>query len=403
MLTTLAWKNIWRSPKRSGIIIVAITFGLWGGLLAGAVMMGWGESMVNSAIDRDLGHIQIHMPGFTRERDVNNYIPDAEDMVASLRSVPGVSGVSGRTIVDGMAASPASTFGVSIYGVVPDRAKQVTDIDQLIIEGRYLSSQDRNPAVIGRKLAERLNLRLNAKVILSFQALDSTMVSAAFRIRGIFKSESSPFDESHVFVNRNDLARLLGGRTVIHQIAIRVENSQLVPSVQTALQSDYPDLSVQTWKQIAPEVAVTASSMEFWSYIFVGIILLALVFGITNTMLMAVMERTRELGILIAVGMKRARVFRMILLETIMLSLTGGIGGMIFGWITIRVLAHTGIDFSAFAASLASFGTAAVLYPFLPVKMYIVLVVMIIVAATMGATLPAWKAVHLMPSRAIRN
>lgn len=403
MLTSLAWKNIWRSPKRSGIIIAAITFGLWGGLLAGGVMMGWGESMVNSAIDRDLGHIQIHRPGFTRDRGTNNYIPGAMNMLGKIRSVPGVVGVAGRTIIDGIAASPTSTFGVQISGADPEQARKVTRIDGLIVEGEYLSDKGRNPVVVGRKLAERLNLKLKSKLVLSFQAMDSSMISAAFRVRGIYKSESSPFDESHVFVNRDDLTRLLGGETAIHEIAVRVESAQLLPQVLTVLKSDYPTLAVESWKEIAPEVALTASSMAFWSYIFVGIILLALVFGITNTMLMAVMERTRELGILIAVGMKRSKVFRMILLETGMLSLTGGVGGMLCGWITIGILAHTGLDFSAFAASLESFGASAVLYPFLPLQMYIVLVVMIIVAATIGATLPAWKAVHLMPSRAIRD
>ena len=403
MLISLAWKNVWRSPKRSSIIIAAITFGLWGGLLAGAIMMGWGESMVSSAIDRDLAHIQIHKPGFLKDREITNFIPGAANMLTQIRSAPGVVGVSGRTVFDGMASSPTTTFGVQIYGVDEEQAQKVSNINQLIIQGRYLNKDDKNPIVIGQKLAGRLGLKLNSKVILSFQALDSTMVSAAFRIRGIFKSESSAFDESHVFVNRENLAGLIGRDNVIHEIAIRVNNSKLIPKVLAVLEEEYPDLSVKTWDQISPETAVTAYGMEFWSYIFVGIILLALVFGITNTMLMAVMERTRELGILIAVGMKRSKVFRMILMETIMLSLTGGAGGMILGWITILILAHTGINLSAFAASLESFGAAAILYPFLPLTMYIILFVMIIVAATIGATMPAWKAIHLLPSRAIRN
>ncbi len=403
MLTSLAWKNVWRSRKRSLIVIVAITFGLWGGLLAGAVMMGWGESMVNTAIDRDLAHIQIHQPGFSTDRDINEYIPDGRAMLDQLRSIPGVKAVSGRTLVDGMAASPTSTFGVRIYGIDPQEAVQVTNINQLLIDGSYLEPGEKNPIVIGKKLAERLNLKLKSKVVLSFQAMDSSLVYAAFRVSGIYKSESSPFDESHVFINQADLTRLLGDSTIIHEIAVRLESSELLPAVTAELKSKYPGLSVETWKEIAPEIAVTASSMQFWSYIFVGIILMALIFGITNTMLMAVMERTRELGILIAVGMKRGRVFLMILLETIMLSLTGGAGGLIFGVTTILILSHTGLNFSAFASSLESFGASTIIYPFLPVDMYIALVLMIIVAASIAATMPAWKAIHLRPSQAIRS
>lgn len=403
MLTALAWKNIWRSRKRSFIIIIAITFGLWGGLLAGAVMMGWGESMVDTAIDRDLGHIQIHRPGFTLDRDINEYIPDGTAMLAKIRSIPGVVGVSGRTVVDGMAASPTSTFGVRIEGINPVEAQKVTRVHRLLVDGSYFEKDGRNPIVIGKKLADRLNLKLRSKIVLSFQAMDSTLVYAAFRVNGIFKSESSQFDESHVFVRQTDLTKLLGETTVVHEIAIRTTSSDEIPIVLAALQKAYPNLSVQTWKQLAPEIAVTAASMKFWSYIFVGIILMALIFGITNTMLMAVMERTRELGILIAVGMKRGRVFVMILLETIMLSLTGGASGLVLGAVTIMILSHNGINFSAFSSSLESFGASTILYPFLPLDMYLILVVMIIFAASIAATMPAWKAIHLKPSQAIRS
>lgn len=403
MLMSLAWKNVWRNRKRSAIIIAAITFGLWGGLFAGAIMIGWGDSMVNSAIDRDLGHIQIHKPGFTADHDINAYIPQAEEIISNIKGIPGVTGVSGRTVVMAMAASPTSTFGVQIDGIDPEREQAVTNITKLIKTGDYLVPDSKNQVVIGKKLAERLNLKLRSKVVLSFQALDSTMISAAFRVVGIYKSEAASFDESHVFVNQTDLTRLLGESTVIHEIAARIATSELMPQVQGDLQSEYPDFSIETWKQLAPEIAATVSATSQWSYIFVGIILLSLTFGITNTMLMAIMERRHELGILIGVGMKRIKVFTMILLETVMLSLTGGLGGLILGAGTIKILSHTGIDFSSFSASLESFGASAIMYPSLPIAMYISLVIMLIVAAIIGASMPAWKAVRLKPSTAIRN
>ena len=403
MLTSLAWKNVWRNHKRSAIIIAAITFGLWGGLLAGAIMMGWGESMVSTAIDRDLGHIQIHKPGFTADHDINDYIPDAEQIVAHIDSMSNIAGVSGRTIVMAMAASPTSTFGVQVDGINPAQAQSVTKIDELIKEGAYLAPDSRNKVIIGAKLADRLNLKLHSKMVLSFTALDSTMVSAAFRIEGIYKSTATTFDESRVFVNQTDLTRLLGGTAVVHEIAVRITNSDLMPIISSELQKQYPKLAVETWKELAPEIAATVSATSLWSYIFVGIILLALIFGITNTMLMAVMERIHELGILIGIGMRRRRVFSMIVLETVMLSLSGGAGGLILGAVTVQILSHTGVDFSSFSASLESFGVAAVLYPFLPLTMYIVLMVMLLTAAIIGASLPAWKAIHLKPSEAIRN
>ncbi len=402
MLALLAWKNIWRNRKRSLIIITAITFGLWGGLVAGAVMMGWGESMVNTAINRDLGHIQIHRSGFTGDRGVNLYIPDGIEILQNIRSLPNVKAASGRTLVDGMAASPSSTFGVRIAGIDPENEGRVTSIKDILTEGTYFETDRKNPVIIGKKLADRLNLKIHSKLVLSFQSMDENLVYGAFRIVGIFKSESSAFDESHVFVLQKDLLRLFGSKPVIHEIAVRADSSKSIPSIFTALKKDYSGLSIETWKELSPETAAVAAAMESWSYVFVGIILMALIFGITNTMLMAVMERTQELGILMAVGMKKGKVFIMILLETIMLSITGGVCGMITGAVTITALSRTGLDLTAFASSLESFGASTILYPFLPAGMYFILVAMIIAAAGIASTMPAWKAIHLKPSDAIR-
>ena len=403
MLLILAWKNVWRNKKRSLIIIAALTFGLWGGLLAGAVMMGWGESMTESAIDRDLGHIQVHNPGYLRDRETTNYIPDGPEVANQIRAIPGVTAVSGRTVVQGMASSPASSFGALIEGVDPANARQVTDIHRLIIDGEYLSEQGKNPVVIGQKLAKRLNLKRSSKIVLSFQAMDSSLVYAAFKVVGIYKSESAQFDESHVFVDQADLIRLLNAPLIYQEIAIRVESARLIPEIRAAIESKYPLLMVDSWRELAPELAYTADIMKTYTYWFVAIILLALLFGITNSMLMAVMERTRELGVLLAIGMKKARVFVMIMLETIMLSLTGGAVGIAIGAATIAYFYHNGINFSAFAESLESFGAGTMLYPFLPIDMYIAMVLMIIIAAIIAAAMPAWKAIHLVPSKAIRT
>ncbi|NOY61200.1 MAG: ABC transporter permease [Calditrichaeota bacterium] len=403
MITSLAWKNIWRNKKRSLIIILATALGLWGCLLAGAIWMGWGESMVDTAIDRDLSNIQIHKKGYTQNKEATNFIPDGFRIIKETQSIAGVKAVSGRTLIDGMASSPISTFGVKIVGIVPAQAKKVTDIYNRLVEGNYFAGNGRNPIVIGKKLADRLGLKLHSKIVLSFQGLDGSLNYAALRIVGIYKTESSLFDQSNVFMQQADLLRLLNSKPIIHEIAIRTESARIMPQVYDALKTKYAHLAVQTWKELAPEVAFTSAAMESFTYIFLGIILFALLFGITNTMLMAVMERIRELGVLIALGMKKGKVFAMILLETILLSITGGVAGIVIGGLSIAYFSHTGIDLSALASSMETFGTSTLLHPFLPLDMYIALPVMIVITATISAVLPAWKAVHIQPSAAIRT
>ena len=152
MLAGIAWKNIWRNKKRSAVILTAIALGLCGGLFATGIMIGMAESMVNSAIDRDLAHIQIHTKAFKENPLVQDTIPDADSLTAKLRFIPGMRGVSGRAKIVGMASSPATNSGVEIDGINPISEKSVTMISQNIREGVYLDSTGINSVLVGRKL-----------------------------------------------------------------------------------------------------------------------------------------------------------------------------------------------------------------------------------------------------------
>jgi putative ABC transport system permease protein len=165
----------------------------------------------------------------------------------------------------------------------------------------------------------------------------------------------------------------------------------------------FPELQIQSWKDIAPGIAFLSIIMQNFSYLFVAIILCALLFGITNTMLMSVVDRVREFGVLLALGMKKSKIFLMIILETVFLSMTGGIGGVLLGGITIWYFSAYGLDLSFLAASMESFGSSTMLYPYLPGLMYLFLTIMIILSANLAAVFPAIKAIRLKPAEAIRT
>jgi putative ABC transport system permease protein len=403
MLFLLAWKNVWRNKKRSLIILAAIAIGLGCGLFASGVMYGMWDSTVNSAIDRDLSHIQIHSEKFKKENLIGNYIPGGIKLKSQIEKIKGVKAVSERTVIDGMAASATSSMGVSIKGIIPDEEKKVTSIASSIKEGEYFGGVSRNPIVIGKELARKLDLKLHSKIVLSFQGLDGNIVYAAFRIAGLFETESSVFDKSNVFVRQKDLFNIMGTKPIIHEIAIRLTTVQVMGQVVNKLRSEYKNLAVETWQQLAPELNVSYETLNFELSIFLGIILFALLFGITNTMLMSVMERVRELGVLMAVGMKRIRVFILIIIETIFLSITGGIIGIILGAASIWFFARKGINLSLFSQGLSAYGISSHLFPGLPVEFYPLLFVMIIFTALISAVYPAVKAIKLKPASAIRT
>jgi ABC-type antimicrobial peptide transport system permease subunit len=204
-------------------------------------------------------------------------------------------------------------------------------------------------------------------------------------------------------VLQSDLLSLLGSPPIYHEIVIRLSSAQYVDSVYSNLKTEFPKLSVKSWQETAPELKMMDEMTGLQLNIFLGIILFALLFGITNTMLMSVMERVREFGVLMAIGMKRRKVFAMILLETISLSLVGGIVGMISAALLIAYFKSVGINLSAFAEGFNEWNMSPILQPILPTIFYLTITIMIIVTAILSAVYPAIKAIKLKPAKAIRT
>ncbi len=403
MILILAWRNIWRNKKRSLIIIAAIAVGLCCGLFASATMFGMWDSLINTTIDRDLGHFQIHSKSFEDEKLLTDTIPNFQNILTQLHSTNNVIGVSSRVLVEGMISSATSFGGVRIVGINPQDEKNVTTVYKQIIQGSYFGENWRNQIVIGQKLAENLGIKERSKIVLSFQGVDGSIIYGAFRVAGIFKTESSVFDKSNVFVQESDLLRLINSDPISNEIVVRLSSVQQVDSVYIPIKKQYANLSVKNWEELAPELKLFNDMLMTQMNIFVGIILFALLFGITNTMLMSVMERVREFGVLMAVGMKRSRVFIMIILETISLSFLGGIIGISMGLILIEYFKHVGINLSAFTEGLSQWSMGSRLYTSLPLNFYPSLVLMILITAILGAIYPAFKAIRLKPATAIRT
>jgi putative ABC transport system permease protein len=403
MLLTLAWRNIWRNKKRSLIIISAVAVGLCCGLFASAAMFGMWDSMINTTIDRDIGHFQIHSKSFEDEKLVTDTIPGFENIMSRLKATKYVTGVSSRILIEGMASSATTSNGVRILGINPETEKKVTSIYKHIIKGNYFGETWKNQIVIGEKLADNLGLREKSKIVLGFQGIDGSIIYGAFRVTGIFRTESSTFDKSNVFVKEDDLLKLINSNKISNEIVVRLSSVQQVDSVYIAIKNKYSNLSVKYWGEVAPELNFYYQSVVLQSNIFVGIILFALLFGITNTMLMSVMERVREFGVLMAVGMKRSRVFFMIIMETISLSFIGGVVGLILALILIEYFGSVGINLSAFTEGLSQWSLGTQLYTSLPFSFYPPLVLMILVTAVISAFYPALKAIKLKPATAIRT
>lgn len=410
MIIQIAWKNVWRNKARSLVIISAITVGLFGGIFSYALMMGGTLQRIDDAIKNETACIQIHNPALLLDDDINKNILSSEKYLNYISTLPEVKGVSDRLKSSAMISTAYASSGVQINGVYPDKEKEVTRLFEAVTEGEYISESDLIPMLIGKKLADKLNADIGDKLIISVPSIQGDVAYGAFILKGIYTTQNTMFDGMQIFVKKSDLAELIGVKTNrTSEIAVNLFNSDLSKSLTTRLQDYFAKeikdkaIVIRSWKEIDPTLSLMIQSMDFFSWIFVGIILIALAFGIVNTMLMVVLERVREIGMLMAIGMNKKKVFSMIMWETIFLSFVGGLMGMIISAAVITYFQTYGLDLSAVAEGMNSLGFSSVIYPQAPLSFYIEVSFMIIITAILASIYPALKALRLNPAEAARD
>lgn len=399
----IAWRNIWRNPTRSFVVIGAIVVGVWAIIFLISFSAGSISSYVDNAIKNEISHIQIHHPDFPKNRDIKFSLPAPDSIISSIKSTPGVKAVTARTLAFGMLSSSKGARGIRIQGVDPQSEKMVTHLEKKIIEGSYFEEDKRHPILLSENLADKLNVKLRSKLVLTFQDLHGEITAGAFRVSGIYDTGNNVFDESHVFIRRYDLNRLLGDSSLSHEIAVYLEPTFSADSAAARWKPKYPALQVQSYKEISPEIELFESQIQLSSTIFTIIVMLGLIFGIINTMLMAVLERYHELGMLMSIGMNKIRLFLMVMSETILLSLVGAPVGLSLGYLTVQWLHRTGIDLSLYSEGMQEFGLSQIVYPELHSQYYWQVAFAVMVTAFLGSLYPAWKAIRLKPVEAIRK
>lgn len=365
MIWSIAWRNIWRNKLRSGVVITAIALGIFAGVFSMAFMRGMANQRLESAIKTQVSDIQVHSPAFMKVNDIKNYFTGSDTFLHQIDTMSGVVASSRRIIVNAIVNSAEKGSGIQLYGVEPSVEAKVTDLHTKLTDGNYLDSlKIGRPILVGQKLAKKLSVKLGSKLVVGMLDAHGYPIYYQFRIGGIFKTVSTPFDESNAFVRYSDLREITGlPESAAHEVAVYLKNTDYSKRVANEIENVRPSLNVQEWFQVMPELSYLTESMDYYMYIFIIIILLALGFGIVNTMLMVVLERTKELGMLMAVGMNKGRVFAMIMLETVFLSITGGIVGIIIGTATAGYFHTHGLNLSGlYGEGFSALGYDSIIY-----------------------------------------
>jgi ABC-type lipoprotein release transport system permease subunit len=246
--------------------------------------------------------------------------------------------------------------------------------------------------------------RDGSKIILSFLDTDNIQTGAAFRVSGIFRTNNDMFEASSVFVPAEELRKLTGlPEGSFHRAIARLKDNDLTDDAVKRVREALPGMEVMSWKEIQPDLAMMADMMQQVYAVFMAIILAALAFGIVNTMLMSVLERTRELGMLASIGMNHRRIFMMIMLESIFLSIVGGFTGMAVGGTVIAATAKNGINLIKYSDGLEALGYSAHLFPVIDTQFFIITTVLIVITGVLSSVYPARKALKLNPVDALRG
>ena len=405
MIWSIAWRNVWRNKVRSIIMIVAIALGLFAGVFTMAFMQGAVDARIESATKSELAHLQIHAPHFLDNNETELYIPNATGLLNKIESLDSVKAASSRLIAEPFITAAHGTGGGKLVGIDIEKEKNVTDIWEHVIDGTYLEKTSRMPPVlIGEKLAKKLKLKVGSKINVQMVDLTGDLSAKGYRVSGIYKTTNTTFDETHLFVQYQDLQTQLGiENNAAHEIAILIDKGDEASLVKSSIQNIAGENDVQTWKELSPEMSLLTDSMDQYMYFFILIILLGLCFGIINTMLMAVLERVKEIGMLMAVGMNNRKIFGMIILESIMLTLTGGFFGILIGAGITKIFETTPIDVSMFSDGLEKYGYATQIYTSLQTNTLVTITILVVITGLLSAIYPARKALKLNPAEATRS
>jgi len=407
-LIKIGWRNIWRNKKRSLVVILSIVLGLYGGLIISSLMITLNSQRMNTAINTYLADIQIHNKEFSKEYSLSDTISNIHYLEEKLKNDNRVKSYSKRVVINGMLSNSTGSYGVNVLGINPESEMKVTNVYTKIIEGDYFESKRSNTMVGGKKLADKLNLRLRSKVVIAFQDVNGDITSLLFRIEGIFKSGNGMFDDYNVFVKNSSIFSNIPDLNSYHEIPVLTINGGVTTnsvneSLRLDLQKINNTLDVKSWDEIAVELAYANQMLSSFLYIFMLIVLSGLSFGIINTMLMAILERKKEIGMLMSIGMTKIYIFLMICFETIFLSLVAIPFGLLITYITIDYFSVSGIDLSVVGSGLENFGVGTILYLKLPAEYYLNLSLLVILISSISSIFPAIRALKINPAEATKS
>ena len=403
VIIRIAWRNLWRNHRRSLIMLAAIALGVWGMIWMTALMRGMVDQMIDNSIKTLSGHIQIHAPGYRDDPSIEHTIQAAgkNPTLQQLLESDDVVAWSERIRVPAVIRSEREVYAVTLIGIDPDRERGLSFIEESISDGSYLTSVMDNRLLVGKKLLERLETKLSRRVVLMSQDPANNIAERGFRIGGVFDTDLQATETSYVFGGLETVREMLSMGAGVSEISLLGHDYRnLDPLKRKVEMASGQDVDVKTWTENDPYMGTMLNVMDGFILIWFTIIFLALSFGLINTLLMAVFERTREIGLVQALGMKSSSILFMVLVESVIMLVIGLLAGNLLTWLTILPV-QDGIDISGVAEGLEWAGMSSTLLPALILKDVLMANAIVLILGVLASLIPAWRASRKVPIEAI--
>lgn len=400
----LAWRNIFRNKRRTFIAGTAIGIGLAALIFTDAFIVGMKENMIDSVTSSFLGEAQIHGKNYRQTREVEKIIQKPSDVISSLKDNERVQHFAPRAISYAMITSPANVHSIVVYGVEPQREKLVSEIDENMVEGNYLQKKTERGILIGKELAELLEVTVGDRLVVTVsQAKTGQLSQEMLRVSGIFHTYIKEMDKGMAFMKIKRLQDMLGLPGGIHELTVQFKNSEYALQKETPFTRHFSRFGNEAanWPQLMPQMKVvfqmTNLSLSITAIIIFGVV----IFGIINTLFMSLYERMFEFAVLRAVGTRPSGIRKLIIMEAVSLAVVSIIIGIILGFVLTFIMTQTGIDYRGL--DFAGATMTKMLYPVMEIRQFIVHPILVFLFTVLVSVYPAVTAGKMKVADALRR
>jgi ABC-type lipoprotein release transport system permease subunit len=400
LLVALSLRNLFRHKRRNLMLLMAIVVAVAGVVVTNGLIRGMQFDMREAAVANLTGHIKVLAPGYLDDPNIEKSFELAPDWQPDLPAAT-LEGWAARIRIPAVIMSERETRGVQFVGVDPAR-ENISFLGDVDITGEGLRDHEDGRVLIGVELARQLETKVGRRLVLITQGLDGRNREAGFRIAGLYDAEGTALEKQFVFTGVSALQNMVEA-PVVTEVSIKLVDELQEGAVKNSLASFFSALDVMDWQELEPQAAAMFIYVDSAILIWFMVIMGALIFGLVNTLITAVMERIKEFGMLRAVGMKSGAVIIQVVLESTLIMLAGVAIGVLLGWVLATQWLGDGIDLSQWAQGVEMAGMRSVLTPYILIEDIVLVTVLSLFFGVLAALYPAWRAVKIKPLEALRR